>query len=64
MHAGNNFFAWGASLLPEAWLESIPFIVISYGFLIVVLPYALYQLYKIHAQRDVSDLIIENPFNA
>lgn len=62
MHAGNNFFAWGASLLPEAWLESIPYIVISYGVLIVVLPYALYQLYKIHPQRDVSDLIIENPF--
>lgn len=64
MHAGNNFFAWAAgSIIPEAWLETIPFAIVSYGLLIFVGPYALYQMYLSYKKQDISDLVIENPFS-
>lgn len=61
MHAGNNFFAWAAgNFIPEAWLESIAFNAISYGLLIFVAPYALYQMYLYYKNQDVSDITYEN----
>jgi membrane protease YdiL (CAAX protease family) len=61
MHAGNNFFAWAAgNIIPEAWLETIPFAVVSYSLLIFIAPYGFYQLYLYYKNQDSLNSLSED----